>query len=43
MIQGRGGPRLAAETGERLRVPGYFIGQELERDEAVQSSLATMR
>ena len=28
--------RLALKTGERLRVTGHFLRQELERDEAMQ-------
>ena len=29
--------RLALETGERLRVLGYFLRQELQRDKSVQA------
>jgi hypothetical protein len=39
MTEGRRGLRLALEAGERLRVLGYFQGQELERDEAMQSTV----
>src|SRR5260370_39290285 len=33
VVQGRSGLRLALEAGQGLRVPGYFIGKELQRDE----------
>src|SRR5208337_2834050 len=36
MVQGRGGLRLALETGQRLWVFGDFIGQEFQRHEAAQ-------
>ena len=31
--------RFAAETFERLRIAGHIVGQELERDEAVQAGV----
>src|SRR6266581_8509530 len=37
MIQRRSGLRFALKAGEGLRVPGNIVGQELERDEAVQA------
>ena len=36
MIQGRSSLSLALESGERLRIAGNFIGQELESYEAMQ-------
>ena len=36
MVQGGSGLRLALETGEGLRIFGNFVGQELERDKAMQ-------
>src|SRR6266496_2835421 len=37
MIQRRSGLRFALKAGEGLRLPGNIVGQELERDEAVQA------
>ena len=37
MIQRGSGLRFALKAGERLRVAGNLVGQELERDEAVQA------
>jgi hypothetical protein len=36
MIQRRSGLSLPPEAGQRLRVAGDILGQELERDETVQ-------
>jgi hypothetical protein len=36
MVQGRGGLRFALKAGQRLRVSGDFIGQELEGNKSVQ-------
>ena len=39
MAQSRCCLRFALEAGERLRVPCHLVGQELERDEAVQARI----
>ena len=39
VVQGRRSLRLALKTGERLRVAGDLIGQELESDKPVQPSV----
>src|SRR5882762_2354872 len=39
MVQRRGGLRFALETGEGLRVSSDLIGQELQRNEAMQPSI----
>ena len=36
MVESRGGLRLPLESGQRLGVFGYFIGQKLQRDESVE-------
>src|ERR1700720_355072 len=39
MVESRCGLRFTLKTGKSLGVPGYFIGQELEGDKAVQSGV----
>ena len=39
MVQSGCSLRFALEAGQRLRILGHFIGQELEGDEAVQPSV----
>src|SRR2546426_6131905 len=39
MVQGGRCLRLASETGECLRVSGYFFGQELEGDKTVEAAI----
>jgi hypothetical protein len=39
VIQGRRGLRLPLKPGEGLRIPGYILRQELERDETVETSI----
>jgi len=36
VIQSGGGLRFALEAGQSLRIPGYFIGKEFQRNEAAQ-------
>src|SRR5208282_3732609 len=33
------GPRLPLEPREGMQIPGYIVGQELERDETVEASI----
>ena len=42
MVQGRSGLRFALETCQRLRVLGYFIGQELQGDKTVSSASSAL-
>ena len=39
MVQRRCGPGFALEARQRLRVPGHFIGQKLEGDEALEAAV----
>ncbi len=39
VIQGRRGLRFPLKPGEGLRIPGYILRQELERDETVETSI----
>src|ERR1022692_1689175 len=39
MIQGGSSLRFTLETGQRLRIFGYFIGQEFQGNEAAQASI----
>jgi hypothetical protein len=42
VVQGRCGLGFALETGEGLRVPSNFLGQELEGDKTVQARVSAL-
>ena len=39
VVQGRSSLRLATKSGQSLRIPGDFIGQKLERNKSMKTSV----